>query len=372
MVHTSSSLSIPLRSGVFINCNAGATSSAWRQSHRSKGPEGARSLVPALPLLCICSQRRGLATVRGCTREVRTSRPKGTKFPLNSLQSSNASSVLRQMKLTSSRPFANSSAASTASQPESNAPGPPTPQPPSQGRDQRPVTLESKPKGKVTQAIEQLKAASGTSAPVALSENIYTIPNLLTTLRLLSVPVLGHLVLTSQMPAAAALLFVSGLTDVVDGWLARKCNSYTVFGSIADPAADKALMTVMVVCLAIKGLLPVPLAVLILGRDVALVLSAFLIRYRSLPPPKTFARYWDISLPSASVQPTQISKYNTFLQLLLVGATTLLPCLPPDVQALQSVQLGLSAFQIVVAATTVWSGANYLFGSGAVKYLHRK
>ncbi len=69
-------------------------------------------------------------------------------------------------------------------------------------------------------------------------------------------PFLGYFVLNGQMYTAATLLFFSGLTDVLDGWLARKYNSYTVFGSIADPAADKGVMTVMVVCLAIKGLLP--------------------------------------------------------------------------------------------------------------------
>lgn len=74
--------------------------------------------------------------------------------------------------------------------------------------------------------------------------------------------------------------------------------------------------------------LPVPLAVLILGRDVALSISAFYFRYISLPEPvsvngllirctteshfailqKTFKRYWDFSIPSAEVKPTQISK----------------------------------------------------------------
>ena len=64
-----------------------------------------------------------------------------------------------------------------------------------------------------------------------------------------------------------------------------------------------------------------PLAVLILGRDVILGLAAIYYRYISLPPPKTLARYWDFSLPSAEVRPTAISKVNTALQLLLVGWT---------------------------------------------------
>lgn len=83
----------------------------------------------------------------------------------------------------------------------------------------------------------------------------------------------------------------------------------------------------------------VPLAVLILGRDVLLSLSAFYFRYISLPPPKTFARYWDFGIPSAEVKPTQISKYNTALQLLLMGVTTVSPLLGMDIT------LGLQGLQ---------------------------
>jgi len=75
-------------------------------------------------------------------------------------------------------------------------------------------------------------------------------------LRLASTPVLGYLILIDEMPYALGLLAVSGFTDVLDGWLARKFKSATVFGSIADPAADKALMTVMVGALAWRGLIP--------------------------------------------------------------------------------------------------------------------
>lgn len=73
------------------------------------------------------------------------------------------------------------------------------------------------------------------------------------------------------------------------------------------------------------------LAVIILGRDVGLGIAAIYYRWISLPPPKTFSRYWDFSLPSAEVHPTTISKYNTALQLALIGATTAMPLLTVDV-----------------------------------------
>ncbi|OJA08082.1 hypothetical protein AZE42_02229 [Rhizopogon vesiculosus] len=136
---------------------------------------------------------------------------------------------------------------------------------------------------------------------------------------------------------------------------------HSVLGSILDPAADKTLMTTLTVTLAMKGLLPVSLASIIIGRDVLLSLSAFYIRYTSLPAPKTFARYWDFSIPSAEVRPTAISKYNTFAQLALMCATTVTPILPAHYN------LFLPEMQILVAVTTVWSGLSYVFSKDAVR-----
>jgi len=106
-------------------------------------------------------------------------------------------------------------------------------------------------------------------------------------------------------PEVAHLLRLSCIQ--ADGYLARKYNMGSVLGSILDPAADKALVTTLVVTLTVRGLVPrtsarvwslqpspdtfgpvespVPLGVIILGRDVLLSLSAFWIRWRTLPPP---------------------------------------------------------------------------------------
>ncbi|CAG7847204.1 SubName: Full=Related to cardiolipin synthase {ECO:0000313/EMBL:CCA66779.1} [Serendipita indica DSM 11827] len=149
----------------------------------------------------------------------------------------------------------------------------------------------------------------------------------------------------------------------LDGYIARKYKSGTVLGSILDPAADKTLMTTLVLSLAYKEMLPLPLAVIILGRDVLLSLSAFYYRWISLPPPKTFTRYWDFSIPSAEVRPTQISKYNTFLQLLLMGGTTISPILPFETYFI------LKPLQWIVGGTTIWSGLSYVFSKDAVRIL---
>ncbi|KAI0692520.1 CDP-alcohol phosphatidyltransferase-domain-containing protein [Cytidiella melzeri] len=210
-------------------------------------------------------------------------------------------------------------------------------------------------------------AASRSSEPPGpklterVTENIYTLPNLLTVSRILACPLLGWAIVHDNFVLATSLLAYAGLTDWVDGWMARRFNMRSVLGTILDPAADKTLMTTLTVTLAFKELIPMPLAVIILGRDVLLSLSAFYIRYTSLPPPKTWARYWDFSLPSAEVRPTTISKYNTALQLLLMGVTTVSPLIPYDIQ------FGLQGFQILVGMTTIWSGASYLWTKDAVR-----
>jgi len=197
-------------------------------------------------------------------------------------------------------------------------------------------------------------------------EDIYTIPNILTFSRLIAAPIIGYLVLHDYYAWAVGLFAYAGITDLVDGYIARRWNLQTVVGTVIDPMADKTLMTILTVCLAIKGALPVWLAGIILGRDVGLAISAVYWRWISLPPPKTFTRYWDFSLPSAEVHPTTISKYNTALQLALIGATTAMPLVTVDVSA------AMIAMQYLVATTTVWSGASYIYTKDAVKIVSQE
>jgi phosphatidylglycerophosphate synthase len=74
--------------------------------------------------------------------------------------------------------------------------------------------------------------------------------------RLIAAPVIGYLVLHDHHVWAAGLFAYAGITDVVDGWIARRWNTKTVVGTVIDPMADKALMTILTVCLTIKGALP--------------------------------------------------------------------------------------------------------------------
>ncbi|KAL1871586.1 hypothetical protein VTK73DRAFT_1976 [Phialemonium thermophilum] len=194
-------------------------------------------------------------------------------------------------------------------------------------------------------------------------ENIYTLPNALTLSRLVAAPFVGWSVLHDHHAWALGLFAYAGVTDLLDGWIARRWNQKTVVGTVIDPMADKTLVTVLVVALATKGALPLWLAAIILGRDIGLGIAAIYYRWISLPPPKTFARYWDFTLPSAEVRPTTISKYNTALQLALLGMTTIAPVATADLAT------PLTILQYVVATTTIWSGASYVYSKDAVRIL---
>lgn len=246
------------------------------------------------------------------------------------------------------------------SAPERNSSGAPA----SSHRNERPTPP--------TQAIKsQLKSRLKPETAAAV-EDICTVPNMLTIGRILLCPVIGWAVVTQQPYIAVGLLATAGFSDLLDGWIARQYKSKTMFGSIADPAADKILMTTMVGSLAYTGQMPLVLALLILGRDAFLTLMAFAVRWRSLPAPRTLQRYFDPRLPSVQVEPTRISKYNTFLQLLLVGVLTVYPCLPESVQTHPHSTRTLHVLMGIVGITTVWTGFDYAFSRTAVRYLRGK
>lgn len=89
-----------------------------------------------------------------------------------------------------------------------------------------------------------------------LHESPYTLPNALTLARIIACPFLGWAIVKGDSASATGILAVSGFTDWLDGYLARKWNQKSVLGSIIDPMADKMLMTTLVVALTYEGLLP--------------------------------------------------------------------------------------------------------------------
>ena len=109
--------------------------------------------------------------------------------------------------------------------------------------------------------------------PVAPIPRVLTLPNVLSALRLIGVPVFVWLLLTERDGWAVALLFVSGFTDYLDGLLARRWNQVSRLGQLLDPAADRLYILSTLLGLAYRGVIPWWLTGLLIGRDAVLALT---------------------------------------------------------------------------------------------------
>ena len=122
---------------------------------------------------------------------------------------------------------------------------------------------------------------------VAVSHRVLTIPNLISIIRLAGVPLFLWLVLVPEADGwALAVLFVSGLTDWLDGYLARKLHQTSKLGAILDPVADRLYILSTVIGLGMRDIIPWWLAVLLPARDAFLWCLVPFLRtrgYSSLP-----------------------------------------------------------------------------------------
>jgi CDP-diacylglycerol--glycerol-3-phosphate 3-phosphatidyltransferase len=119
----------------------------------------------------------------------------------------------------------------------------------------------------------------------AVSAQLAQVPNALTVLRLALIPVFIVIIATAEggHSWAAAIVFASaGVTDQIDGWLARRWHVESEFGRIADPLADRLMIDVAIVALWLHGRLPWPALAVILVRDVVLVGGYKLLQPRGL------------------------------------------------------------------------------------------
>lgn len=121
------------------------------------------------------------------------------------------------------------------------------------------------------------------------TSKVLTVPNLISVLRLATVPLFAWLALDGRDLAAFAVLAVAAASDWLDGRLARVLNQYSRLGELLDPAADRLFIFVTLVVLAVRDVVPVWLVVVIVGRDVLLtVLLALLMALRTGPLPVHF------------------------------------------------------------------------------------
>jgi cardiolipin synthase len=121
-------------------------------------------------------------------------------------------------------------------------------------------------------------------APGVVSDRVLTLPNALSALRLVGVPVFFWLVLNEHDVAAVWLLMVSGFTDYLDGKIARAWGQMSRVGQLLDPAADRLYILATLVGLTIRDVVPVWLTVGLVGRDLLLGLTLPVLRRHGYGP----------------------------------------------------------------------------------------
>ena len=174
-----------------------------------------------------------------------------------------------------------------------------------------------------------------------------TLPNFLTLLRIIAIPIFLILISNQRYGAALCLFMAAGITDTIDGVIARLTDSKTDLGATLDPLADKLLLVSSFVILTWLHAVPAWLLILVLTRDIV-VLSGYLAIYFVSVPMK--------------VAPTFVGKLNVFNEMFTIGFA-LLTLARPEIP-MATVNLVTWA---LTATTTTISGIHYVY-SGLLWY----
>ena len=135
------------------------------------------------------------------------------------------------------------------------------------------------------------------------ADQIRSAPNVLTMLRLFTVPFLVIEILDAHWKVAYLLLWLAGLSDGLDGLLARALKQRTTLGEFLDPIADKALLSTLFLVLTHVGIIPRYVTVLVFSRDLGILLISTLLYVTNI---------------LRDFRPSWLGKSNTFLQILTV------------------------------------------------------
>lgn len=134
--------------------------------------------------------------------------------------------------------------------------------------------------------------------------DVLNVPNTLTLLRLIAIPIFLILLVDYRYPEALGVFVAAGVTDALDGAIARLTQTKTALGAYLDPAADKLLLVSAFVALAFMDEVPPWLTVIVLSRDVMLVLGYFML--------------FTMTQHAMEVRPSVAGKLSTFLQITAV------------------------------------------------------
>lgn len=195
---------------------------------------------------------------------------------------------------------------------------------------------------------------AGTIATV-FADRIVTVPNALSVIRLIGVPVFLWLLLVDRAYGwALALLLVSGATDFLDGKLARILDQSSALGALLDPFVDRLYVVATLGGFAIAGIVPWWIAVVLVGRDAVLAAALLLYRRRGLGPPEVI----------------YLGKAATFV---VMVALPLLLAANLDTAVTDALRPVASALLIWGTGLYVWTGALYLrLAFGPVRRLPRR
>jgi cardiolipin synthase (CMP-forming) len=166
-----------------------------------------------------------------------------------------------------------------------------------------------------------------------------TIPNIITIARLIMVPLIVVLIGQERWGLAFALFAAAGVSDGVDGFIARRFNMRSEFGAYLDALADKALLVSIYVTLSVTGVLPGWLAILVVSRDLMIISAIMVSRLMERP---------------LAIKPLFVSKLNTGAQIVFAALVLGTKAFTLDVPTLYA------AGMILVAALTIVSAAAYL------------
>lgn len=129
------------------------------------------------------------------------------------------------------------------------------------------------------------RVRAGQADPV-VTDRVLTVPNLLSLLRLIALPVFAYLLLGPHADGwALAILMLSGFTDWADGKLARLLNQMSRLGSLLDPLVDRLYVVTTLLTFAVRGIIPWWVTAVLIGRDLVLAATLQIYRRRGLPPP---------------------------------------------------------------------------------------
>ena len=181
----------------------------------------------------------------------------------------------------------------------------------------------------------------GSSPQPGTSTSLVNLPNIVTFARLCAVPLAFWLVLEHRMGEAFLLFVAAGLSDALDGWLARRYGGNAI-GALMDPVADKALLVTMYITLASVGAFPAWLAILVVFRDVLIVGGVVVLA---------------VIGHAVAIRPLYISKLNTVMQIVLIAVSLLQGGFGLSIPHL------IDVLTWCVAATTLASGAAYVWNT---------